>query len=140
MEDYAYKPSGGVSNMLTVTVRSGASCARHVARGPGQLAHTLCGTTQVVGASGDLAKKKIYPSLFALFYEGRLPKVWPRKAGSDMKTRTVAMTFFSQRLQNAEVALFTVACDISGCVFAWVKAYARIWSRISSSSALLAPR
>ena len=30
---------------------------------------------QVVGASGDLAKKKIYPALFALYYEGMLPKV-----------------------------------------------------------------
>lgn len=29
----------------------------------------------MVGASGDLAKKKIYPALFALFYEGALPKV-----------------------------------------------------------------
>jgi len=28
----------------------------------------------VFGASGDLAKKKIYPSLLALYYEGRLPK------------------------------------------------------------------
>ncbi|KAM6554524.1 hypothetical protein CsatB_015286 [Cannabis sativa] len=28
----------------------------------------------VVGASGDLAKKKIFPALFALFYEGFLPK------------------------------------------------------------------
>lgn len=27
----------------------------------------------VVGASGDLAKKKIFPALFALFYEGCLP-------------------------------------------------------------------
>lgn len=30
----------------------------------------------VVGASGDLAKKKIFPALFALFYEDCLPKVW----------------------------------------------------------------
>ena len=30
---------------------------------------------QVVGASGDLAKKKIFPSLFALYYEGTLPAV-----------------------------------------------------------------
>jgi hypothetical protein len=30
---------------------------------------------QVVGASGDLAKKKIFPALFALFYEGSLPEV-----------------------------------------------------------------
>lgn len=29
----------------------------------------------VVGASGDLAKKKIFPALFALFYEGCLPEV-----------------------------------------------------------------
>lgn len=29
----------------------------------------------VVGASGDLARKKIYPALFALFYEGMLPEV-----------------------------------------------------------------
>lgn len=29
----------------------------------------------VVGASGDLAKKKIFPALFALFYEGFLPEV-----------------------------------------------------------------
>lgn len=30
----------------------------------------------VVGASGDLAKKKIFPALFALFYEDCLPEVW----------------------------------------------------------------
>ena len=29
----------------------------------------------VLGASGDLAKKKIFPALFALYYEGLLPKV-----------------------------------------------------------------
>jgi glucose-6-phosphate 1-dehydrogenase len=28
----------------------------------------------VVGASGDLAKKKIFPALFALYYEGLLPR------------------------------------------------------------------
>jgi glucose-6-phosphate 1-dehydrogenase len=27
-----------------------------------------------VGASGDLAKKKIFPALFALFYQGMLPR------------------------------------------------------------------
>lgn len=31
-------------------------------------------TITVVGASGDLAKKKIFPALFALFYEDCLPK------------------------------------------------------------------
>ena len=30
----------------------------------------------VVGASGDLAKKKIFPALFALYYEDCLPEVW----------------------------------------------------------------
>jgi hypothetical protein len=29
----------------------------------------------VLGASGDLAKKKIFPALFALYYEGLLPQV-----------------------------------------------------------------
>ena len=28
----------------------------------------------VVGASGDLARKKIFPALFALYYDGHLPK------------------------------------------------------------------
>lgn len=30
----------------------------------------------VVGASGDLAKKKIYPALFALYVEGHMPEHW----------------------------------------------------------------
>ncbi len=34
-------------------------------------------TVCVVGASGDLAKKKIYPALFSLYYDGMLPKVGP---------------------------------------------------------------
>lgn len=29
----------------------------------------------VIGASGDLAKKKIFPALFALYYEDWLPEV-----------------------------------------------------------------
>lgn len=33
----------------------------------------------VVGASGDLAKKKIFPALFALYYEDCLPEVLPKK-------------------------------------------------------------
>eukprot|EP00887_Chlorella_sp_A99_P001264 scaffold14.g1264.t1 len=36
----------------------------------GQSALSIC----VLGASGDLAKKKIYPALFALYYEGMLPE------------------------------------------------------------------
>lgn len=34
----------------------------------------------VLGASGDLAKKKIFPALFALYYEGLLPQVSCREA------------------------------------------------------------
>ena len=36
----------------------------------------------VVGASGDLAKKKIFPAMFALYYEGLLPPV--RRGGGGM--------------------------------------------------------
>ncbi|KFK28285.1 hypothetical protein AALP_AA8G496500 [Arabis alpina] len=40
----------------------------HVTKGKSTLSIT------VVGASGDLAKKKIFPALFALYYEGCLPQ------------------------------------------------------------------
>ena len=44
----------------------------------------------VFGASGDLAKKKVYPAIFALFYEGHLPEdfVVFGYARSDMTTET----------------------------------------------------
>ena len=45
---------------------------------------------QVVGASGDLAKKKIYPALFALFYEGRLPKAGFRDPSQSGGTAALA--------------------------------------------------
>ncbi len=32
-------------------------------------------TVVVVGASGDLARKKIFPAMFALYHEGMLPEV-----------------------------------------------------------------
>lgn len=40
----------------------------------GALATEITVSITVVGASGDLAKKKIFPALFALYYEGCLPK------------------------------------------------------------------
>lgn len=47
----------------------------------------------VVGASGDLAKKKIFPALFALFYEDWLPEVCPsdllQSHSAFMSSRTV---------------------------------------------------
>lgn len=50
-------------------------------------------TVVVVGASGDLAKKKIFPALFALFYQGLLPKHvqivgYARSPSSDEEFRT----------------------------------------------------
>jgi hypothetical protein len=43
--------------------------------GDGAISTESTVTITVVGASGDLAKKKIFPALFALYYEGCLPKV-----------------------------------------------------------------
>lgn len=40
----------------------------------------------VVGASGDLAKKKIFPALFALYYEDCLPEVLPRRRLSSLSS------------------------------------------------------
>jgi glucose-6-phosphate 1-dehydrogenase len=37
--------------------------------------HTSMLSIVVLGASGDLAKKKIFPALFTLFYQGMLPEV-----------------------------------------------------------------
>lgn len=51
----------------------------------------------VIGASGDLAKKKIFPALFALFYQGMLPKVRFR---TDIKS-IVFRTFKFLDLQEA---------------------------------------
>jgi hypothetical protein len=39
----------------------------------------------VLGASGDLAKKKIFPALFSLYYEGLLPEVCSECAVGFMK-------------------------------------------------------
>eukprot|EP00271_Cylindrocystis_brebissonii_P012211 TRINITY_DN303_c0_g1_i1.p1 TRINITY_DN303_c0_g1~~TRINITY_DN303_c0_g1_i1.p1 ORF type:complete len:627 (-),score=140.47 TRINITY_DN303_c0_g1_i1:1006-2886(-) len=41
---------------------------------PSALEPTTTVSITVVGASGDLSKKKIFPALFALFYSGCLPK------------------------------------------------------------------
>jgi glucose-6-phosphate 1-dehydrogenase len=62
--------------MLSVTVRrsAGVSPVPFCANAPAA-SRALAPAPQVVGASGDLAKKKIFPALFALYYEGTLPKV-----------------------------------------------------------------
>lgn len=42
---------------------------------PDKNQHETTVSITIVGASGDLARKKIFPALFALFYEDFLPKV-----------------------------------------------------------------
>lgn len=59
-------------------------------------------TITVVGASGDLAKKKIFPALFALFYEDCLPGV-----------RTYLSFFISRRAFAYCFMEFYCCCSIS---------------------------
>ena len=59
----------------------------------------------VVGASGDLAKKKIYPALFALYVEGHLPEyftIWgfARSKMSNEEFREYIGTQLSCRLSD----------------------------------------
>ena len=42
----------------------------------------------VVGASGDLARKKIFPALYALYHEGMLPEVRGRNRSSSCYVST----------------------------------------------------
>lgn len=61
----------------------------------------------VVGASGDLAKKKIFPALFALYYEGLLPKDfqvfgYARSNMTDAQFRTLIETTLTCRVDAKE--------------------------------------
>ncbi|GJN31758.1 hypothetical protein PR202_gb20195 [Eleusine coracana subsp. coracana] len=61
----------------------------------------------VVGASGDLAKKKIFPALFALFYEGCLPEHftvfgYARSKMSDEELRTMISRTLTCRIDKRE--------------------------------------
>ncbi|GAB4818749.1 hypothetical protein N2152v2_005795 [Parachlorella kessleri] len=61
----------------------------------------------VVGASGDLAKKKIFPALFALFYEGHLPETirvfgYARSKMSDEEFRDMIGTNLTCRVAAGE--------------------------------------
>ncbi|KAF3795453.1 Glucose-6-phosphate 1-dehydrogenase [Nymphaea thermarum] len=61
----------------------------------------------VVGASGDLAKKKIYPALFALFYEGCLPEHftifgYARSKMTDAELRTMVSKTLTCRIDKRE--------------------------------------
>ncbi|KAK9663960.1 hypothetical protein RND81_14G009300 [Saponaria officinalis] len=61
----------------------------------------------VVGASGDLAKKKIFPALFALFYEGCLPENftifgYARTKMSDEQLRNMISETLTCRIDQRE--------------------------------------
>nr|CAB3495624.1 unnamed protein product [Digitaria exilis] len=61
----------------------------------------------VVGASGDLAKKKIFPALFALFYEDCLPEHftvfgYARSKMSDEELRNLISTTLTCRIDKRE--------------------------------------
>jgi glucose-6-phosphate 1-dehydrogenase len=70
-----------------------------------QSALTIC----IVGASGDLAKKKIFPALFALYYEGMLPPLfsihgYARSKMSDEEFRETIAYTLSCRIPNTPEA------------------------------------
>jgi len=61
----------------------------------------------VLGASGDLAKKKIFPALFALYYEGLLPKDfqvfgYARTKMSDEEFKNMILNTLSCRIDARE--------------------------------------
>ncbi|CAL9178498.1 unnamed protein product [Musa hybrid cultivar] len=61
----------------------------------------------VVGASGDLAKKKIFPALFALYYEDCLPKHftifgYARSKMTDAELRTMVSKTLTCRIDKSE--------------------------------------
>ncbi|CAI0410452.1 unnamed protein product [Linum tenue] len=61
----------------------------------------------VVGASGDLAKKKIFPALFALYYEGCLPKHftvfgYARSKMTDAELRNMVSKTLTCRIDQRE--------------------------------------
>jgi len=61
----------------------------------------------VVGASGDLAKKKIFPALFALFYEGCLPEHftifgYARSKMTDAELRNMVSRTLTCRIDQRE--------------------------------------
>ncbi|GKU92817.1 hypothetical protein SLEP1_g6492 [Rubroshorea leprosula] len=61
----------------------------------------------VVGASGDLAKKKIFPALFALYYEDCLPKHftiygYARSKMTDMELRNMVSRTLTCRIDKRE--------------------------------------
>lgn len=76
------------------------------APGQGQRGGSTVSIT-VVGASGDLAKKKIFPALFALFYEGWLPEHftvfgYARSEMNDQELRNMISMTLTCRIDKRE--------------------------------------
>ena len=76
----------------------------------------------VFGASGDLAKKKIFPSLFALYYEGCLPKQFTvfgfaRSDMSDEDFRSSILGNLSCRVDARENCEEKVEAFLSRCFY-----------------------
>ncbi|GJP48220.1 hypothetical protein CLOM_g7489, partial [Closterium sp. NIES-68] len=64
-------------------------------------------TFTIVGASGDLARKKIFPALFALYYEGCLPKRfqifgYARSKMDDAQLRELISTTLTCRIDKSD--------------------------------------
>lgn len=100
----------------------------------------------VLGASGDLAKKKIFPALFALYYEGLLPEVGGLCAAVAGWLQVDDGHF--QPLENLSASGRLLMCDVLfsvgggtrvgvgggepnwvGCCFVWVGGHKRASSR-----------
>ena len=71
----------GGSPKAAAPVSSNDESSKSASQNGGEVATETTVSITVVGASGDLAKKKIFPALFALYYEGCLPKVCSRTFG-----------------------------------------------------------
>ena len=74
----------------------------------------------VVGGSGDLAKKKIFPALFALYHQGLLPKHvqivgYARSKSSNEDFREKIMGTLTCRLDKGCAMLWPVAAHGVGC-------------------------
>lgn len=74
----------------------------------------------VVGASGDLARKKIFPALFALYYESMLPEHFfvygfSRTNFTDAEFRDTIVANLTCRLDHAYVVFVFVVVFLTGC-------------------------
>jgi glucose-6-phosphate 1-dehydrogenase len=100
----------------------------------------------VVGASGDLARKKIFPALFALYYQGLLPKHVQIVGYARSKTTTEE---FRQKIHNtlgcrvdAKYALFyhtvqsAFRSELDFCVVELSECRMRVVCREDCSSAM----